>query len=241
MSYRTFAGFALIALSLGGCKETTSSENIRTQGIAMEVEVIARSESRTRVRSTLRVGGDESNTRVILRGGDELIAEADGEERTMEEVDENSGVYETVFEDLPGGTEIVVRLERDGDDDALDNHGILPEPFDITSVFDEPVSRSEDEMEITWEPAGEDDDMDIRFEDEPGGCIFNLNDDIPGDSGSYVLEPETLRSSSSNDPETCEVEISIMRTRDGSTDDALDNESEFTLQQIRTIRFVSDP
>jgi hypothetical protein len=230
----------LAGLSLIGCKETTSSENIRTRGIAMITEVIARSATRAHVRTELRVGGDESNTFVILEGGDELVADADGEEQVMETVSE--GVYETVFDDVGGGTEITIRLERDGDDDAPGNSGVLPEPFDITSVFDEPVSRGEESMEITWEPSGEDDDMDISFSDEAGdSCIFDLNDDIPGDPGSYLLEPETLRSTDSNDPESCDARVDILRTRDGSTDDALDGESSFVLQQIRTIMFVSAP
>ena len=62
-----------------GCKETTSSENIRTRGIAMTTEVTAHSASHSLVRTRLRVGGDESNTYVILEGGDRLVLVVDGD------------------------------------------------------------------------------------------------------------------------------------------------------------------
>jgi hypothetical protein len=240
MSWNRIALMGLVGISLAGCKETTSSENIRTRGIAMEVEVIARSESHARVRATLLVGGDESNTYVNLKGGDRLVAYAGDEEQVMEEVDD--GIYETVFENGEGGTIFTVDFERDGDDDAPDSEGRLPEPFDFTSDFgDSPISRRDDAMEITWEPFGEDDDMDIAFADEGASCIFDEDDDIPGDSGSYLLEPDALRSTSSNDPKTCDVEATVTRTRSGSNDNALDSESSFTLQQVRRFRFVSAP
>jgi hypothetical protein len=232
-------GLAL-AGGLAGCKETTSSENIRTRGIAMLTEVTARSDSHARVRTELVVGGDESNTYVILEGGDQLVAMAGDEEQVMEAV--SDGIYETVFEIGEGGTPFMVMLEREGDDDAPDNEGTLPEPFEITSDFgDTPVSRADDSMEITWEPSGEDDDMDIAFEDVDESCIYNHDDDIPGDPGSYLVEPATLDSTDSDDPETCDVEVTITRTRDGSTDSALDGESSFVLRQVRRFTFVSDP
>jgi len=233
-------GAGLAALSGAGCKETISSENIRTQGIAMVTEVTARSETHARVRTELLAGGDESNTAVILRGGDELVAMAGDEEQVMEEV--SDGVYETVFEIGEGGTTFMVMLERDGDDDAPDNEGTLPEPFEFTSDFgDTPISRSDDSMEITWEPSGEDDDMDIEFADVGDSCIFDRDDDIPGDPGSYLVEPESLDSTDSDDPESCDVEVTITRARDGSTDSALDGESSFVLRQVRRFTFVSAP
>src|SRR4051812_48880799 len=82
--------------ALLGCKETTSSKNIRTGGIAMLTEVTAKDDSHTRVRTELRVGGDESNTYVLLQGQDSLIASADGDDQEMEAVEK--GVYEAEFD-----------------------------------------------------------------------------------------------------------------------------------------------
>jgi hypothetical protein len=242
MSLKTLAVLSISGLALAtGCKETTSSENIRTGGIAMLTEVTARSASNARVRTELRVGGDESNTFVILEGGDRLVAEADGEEDVMEAIEE--GIYEAEFDTGAGGTEFTVRLERVGDEDALDNHGTLPEPFSITSDFDStPISRSEDEFDITWEPSGEPDDMEIDFdEDEGESCIYSADDEIGGDPGSYTVERDFLDSTSSMDPETCDVTATLTRSSRGSNDDALDGESSFVLKQVRSVSFVSAP
>ena len=74
MSSKSIAMLGLVGLSLAGCKETIGSEHIRTGGIAMVTEVIASSESRTRVRTELLAGGDESNTGVNLHRSDRLMA-----------------------------------------------------------------------------------------------------------------------------------------------------------------------
>src|SRR5262245_34910573 len=88
-------GLGITATSLLGCKETTSSCNVRTAGLAMLTEVTATSESSVRVKTTLLVGGDESNTYATLDGCDELFAEADDEREEMREIDD--GVYEAKF------------------------------------------------------------------------------------------------------------------------------------------------
>jgi hypothetical protein len=238
----------LLVSSLGltaaasGCKETTSSKNIRTAGIAMTTEVTATSESKVRVKTTLQVGGDESNTYVKLKGEDRLVASADGEEKQMEAIDD--GVYEANFDVGDEGTLYKVELRRSDDDtDAKSNSGKLPAPFDITSDFGkDPVSRADD-LTITWDPSGQSGDMQVEFEDEPGdSCIYDEDDvDIPGDTGAFVLKGKTLDSLDDDDPETCDVTATVSRIRKGTTDRALDGESKFTLAQVRAVTFASAP
>jgi len=229
------------AASLMGCKETTSSCNVRTAGLAMLTEVVATSEDDVRVETTLLVGGDESNTYATLDGCDELLAEADGERKEMREVDD--GVYEAKFDFGAGDTEYRVILEREQDETADGNVGTLPEPFDITSDYDgEEFSRADDDIEVTWDPGDSGDDMSLEIEDEAAGCIYDEdNVNIPGDPASFVVEAGTLESTSSMDPETCDVTLRIIRERGGSTDRKLDSESSFKLFQRRSIGFVSAP
>ena len=227
-------------LLASACKETTDCANIRTGGVAMLTEVVAKSDSNVVGTTELRVGGDESNTFCILSGGDELVVEADGKSKRMEAIDD--GVYEAKFSAGEGDTKYTVRLMRsEADEDALDNSGKLPPPFDVTSDFPDPISRMDDDMEITWSPADSGDDMEIAFDDKIGGCIFDDDFDIPGDDGSYVLEADSLDSSSSQDPESCDVTATLTRTRKGSTDSILDSESRFELRQERSFTFTSDP
>jgi hypothetical protein len=237
----TKIGLGLAAvLALLGCKETTSSCNIRTAGLAMLTEVTASSESSVRVKTTLLVGGDESNTYAILDSCDELYAEADGDRKQMSAIED--GVYEAKFDVGAEDTEYRVVLKRDQDDTADGNSGQLPAPFDITSdLGPDPISRADAQIEVTWDPADSDDDMKLAIEDKAAGCIFDKDINVPGDSGSYVIEKGEIESTSDQDPETCDVSGKLSRTRDGSTDSTLDSESYFHLTQVRTFKFTSAP
>ena len=241
MAWIRIAVLASIALGLIGCKETIDSKNLRTGGIAMVTRVTATSESRVVVHTELLAGGNESNTYVILGSHDRLIADADGEDVEMDAV--NEGVYEAKFDTGLADTVFTVSLEREDDDPAPDNSGSLPAPFDITSDFGStPMSRAED-MEVTWEPSGEDDDMKIAFDDEAGGgCIYINSDNIAGDPGTYTVEAGFLEGTGPEDmQESCDVTAKITRSRHGETDSALDGESSFVLEQVRSVDFVSAP
>jgi hypothetical protein len=236
--------WVVAAFGLLACKETVHSKNIRTGGIAMLTTVTATSEKKSKVHTELRVGGDESNTYVILDSKDRLIADADGNQRTMHELSER-GVYETEFSVGAEGTLFKVMLERDGDTDAFDNSGKLPAPFDVTSDFGgDEISRGKDDLEITWDPSGTKNDMKVAFSDKDSddGCIFDDAEDIPGDSGSYVLKKGSLDSTGpSDDPKTCDVTGTLSRSASGSNDSHLDGESKFTLKQVRSFTFTSAP
>lgn len=233
-------GLALFAVvAIAACKETTSSTNIRTPGISMAVEVIAESESTSTVTATLQVGGP-NGTYVILDNGDALYAEADGDRKEMHAIED--GVYEVKYRVGDADTEFAVMLERDQDDNALDNTGRLPAPFEITSSYSDVLSRADDDVEVTWEPSGQDGDMRVEIEDEVGGCIaFDERKNIGGDPGTYVVGKDTLKSQDEEMPETCDVTLTLSRSRDGTTDPALDSESTFVLRQVRSETFTSAP
>ncbi|WP_437671133.1 hypothetical protein [Sorangium sp. So ce131] len=232
----TTAMLALAALGLSaGCKETLDSNTIRTQGISATIEATAVSESSTSVKATLKAGGDESNTYIVLSGGDRISAAADGKEVDM--LAEESGVYVAQFQTGAEDTEFSVQLDREDDDDAPGNSGTLPAPFEIEALPTEPISRTED-LTITWEPSGTGDDMEIEVR---GDCIFSKTIDVGGDPGTYTLKAGTLEETSSQEPETCDVEVTISRTRGGKTDPILDSESSFQLSQVRQDTFASAP
>jgi len=229
-------GFAL--LGAVGCKETVSSDHIRTAGISMATVVTAGSAS-SHVEVTLTVGGNESNTYVVLKEGDALIALADDEEKTMERVAD--GIYEATFDTNAEDTEFTVRLERDEDDDAVGNTGTLPAPFTITSDFgSEAHSRAED-LEITWEDSGTDDEMTLEVDDDSGeSCIFSDSFEPPGDDGAYAIQGGELEGTGGGD-ETCEITLDLSRWREGLRDPALDPETTFKLRQVRSTTATSSP
>ena len=231
------AATALTALACMGCKETVSSANIRTQGIAMFTEVVATSGTDVIVTSTLQVGGG-NGTYVILDSGDAIYLEVDGERSRM--LAESDGVYEGRSNVGDEDTEYRVILERELDDPADDSRGSLPGPFEFTSAFGSAeISRELDDLEVTWDPADSGDDMEIEFREI--GCVVKESIDIGGDSGSYTLAAGELRSTASSSEKTCDVEVTMTRTRGGSTDSNLNSDSRFTLIQTRSFTLVSAP
>jgi hypothetical protein len=176
----------------------------------------------------------------VLGTGDELVAIADGEERSMDAIED--GVYETSFSVADEDTEFAVELRRDVDEDSTGNAGTLPAPFEITSDFPDAVSRMDDDLEITWAPSGSSDDMDLAIEDDVGGCLrFDEDENLGGDSGTHVVAAGTLESSDDEAAETCDLDVTLTRTRNGSVDSGLDRESRFELMQRRTTSFASAP
>jgi hypothetical protein len=203
--------------------------------------VVTASGSRSKVEVTLTVGGDESNTYVILEEGDELIALADGDEKTMEKV--SDGEYEATFDTIAEDTEFEVHLERENDEDATGNHGSLPPPFMITSdLGDEPYSRLTDDITITWDPSGSDDDMLLEVSDEDTCITATADFDPAGDSGEYTIEADEDDPPLGNDDEdTCDAQVDVIRKREGEIDGNLDRESTFFLRQVRSTTFVTAP
>ena len=127
---------------------------------------------------------------------------------------------------------------RSGDDPAPKSSGVLPAPFEITSDFStKPIARGE-AVKVTWSPSG--DSSDVRVEID-GACIHNQRFSVGGDPGTFTIPGKKVRAWKSKRAESCNVDVTVTRTRSGSTDPALDSDSRFLLHQIRSARFVSGP
>jgi hypothetical protein len=224
-----------IGLSALGCsKETTSSSNIKTGGIAALIDVYADDDTSATVHVELRVGGSSSNTYVALEGGDSLTATAAGKTKTLTSVD--TGVYEADFSGVEGGTEFQVTLDRPDDTTASDNSGTLPDPFTLDDPTPD-LSRKTDDLTLTWAPAKAGDGMNAKID---GSCIFPW-DHAMSDTGSFVVAAGELDSTGGDKPETCDLTAHVERTKDGSADTLFDPESYFTLHQRRSAKFTSNP
>jgi hypothetical protein len=226
----------LLGLLVMGCnsKETTSSANIKTGGIAMLVDVYADTATKATVHVELRVGGSDSNTYVSLENGDELTATAGDESKVMTARD--TGVYEANFSGVAAETPFNVLLARPHDTSAADNSGALPAPFDLTRPT-EGLSRKDDDLEVTWAPFGTDDRMELELH---GDCIWDYSKS-PSDVGSFVIGKGSLDSKGGDKPETCDITVDAQRWRPGTVDAAFDPESWFRLHQRRSTTFSSAP
>jgi len=222
-------------LAVGCSKETTSSSNIKTPGIAALMDVYADTDTTATVHVELRVGGSSSNTYVGLDNGDQLIATAGDQTKTLTTTDD-VGVYEAKFTGVTAETAFNVVFERPHDTTASNNSGTLPPPFALDKPTDG-LSRKDDALEVTWSP-GSDDDMALHFD---GDCIFPDKKNPPDDSGSFTLPKGSLDSTGGDMPEECKVTLKAQRSRSGTADDQFDDESYFSLHQRRSTSFVSAP
>lgn len=232
----TRVGLGLVlGMAAIGCSATTSSRNIRTAGMVALVDVTSEQEGQSKVHSSIVIGGANSNTYVVLEGGDRMYAEAGGQHEDMNAV--SDGEYEAKF--ATSGGEFVVGLTRDQDPPAPNNKGTMPPPFNITSQFDDtPKSRAKDDVTLTWDPSGSGTDVAIHLS---GDCILDVDFSVGGDPGTYTIEKKKIVAWESQKKEKCNVIAAITRTANGTTDPALDSDSRFRLHQVRTVRFVSGP
>ena len=234
------SSLALIGLLLGttlacSSEETVSSENIRTKGIAALIEAKAENDSSTKIRAELLVGGDESNTHVILDSGDKITVEGGSESQTLQA--ESEGIYTATFGTGAADTEFKVMLERPDDDDALGNVGKLPAPFTLGALPSNTPSRANDDFDVTWD-AGTSDNMWLEIE---GSCIFEEKIENVPDTGSYTVKAGKLDSTGGSNPETCDITVRLWRENSGAVDSILDNESWYKLRQVRSAKFTSAP
>lgn len=232
---RHFGAAAIAAVALLGCKETTSSEFIRTGGIAALMSATAESGDSSKVHVELRVGGAQSNTYVILQGGDQLTAKVGTETKDLQSVSE--GVYEGTFA-TGGQADITVSLDRAEDEDAPGSKATLPASFTIAQPQPEDVlSRADDGLFIAWTPV-ENVEGTVELS---GPCITTASYDVSGTAGMLVVNKGELKSLDEMKPESCTVDIQISFRREGDADPAFDDESYFYTYQKRKASFQSDP
>jgi hypothetical protein len=231
----SFVCVCVVGLAALGCsKETTSSSNIKTGGIAALIDVYAKTDTTATVHVKLVVGGSSSNTYVDLEGKDELSATVDGGvPQILKAVD--TGIYEVKFSNVGEDSEFSVTLDRPDDETASDNSGKLPAPFTLDDPAGD-LSREKDALEVTWAPDS-DDSMNLEFH---GDCIYTYGKDV-SDTGSYTVKANSLDSTGGDMPETCDLDLDAVRTREGHADSKFDRESWFRLHQQRATSFTSKP
>ena len=236
-SPRGTAGLAVLGIAVlaVGCTATTSSHNIRTGGVVAKIDVSSQRAGHSAVQTDLVIGGANSNTYMVLEGGDRLEASVGGETRAMSAT--SDGEYEATFPVSDG--EFKISLIREVDDPAPENKGTLPPPFEITSEFNsDPLSRASAAVEITWDPSGTSATMEIEID---GKCIHHERYEVGGDPGKYTIPAGEIRAWKSKKDEACNVDVIVTRSATGTTDPALDSDSYFRLHQVRSTRFVSGP
>jgi hypothetical protein len=214
-----------------------SSSDITTHGISATIVATAWSDRASSVEATLRAGGDESNTYIVLDNGDAIYAQVGGEKKAM--TAQSEGVYEARFATGAGGSTFRVSLERPHGDDAPDSTGSLPEPFSFVDVPTTAVSRASDSLMIKWDN-GSSGGMELEVD---GACIYKKTFSLASGSDQFTIKPGELASTGvkPEDQKSCDIELTMTREVRGTPDSAYDNESTFKLRQMRRVTIPSNP
>lgn len=224
----------IVLFALAGCNGTLSSHDVRTSRLAALIDITAEREEAV-VSADVVVDGQRSNSHVVLEAGDRLVASCGGEQQAM--VSLGNGSYEARF--TRGDGAFAVSLQRTSDVSAPNSTGALPPPFEITSGFsDAPLSRANDTLTLLWSPSATDAVVTVEVESD---CVHSEDFQVVGDPGQFVIEPGRLSAWQSQEDETCNVALRVVRTRIGRPDSTLGSDSSVVLRQIRNTRFVSAP
>ncbi len=205
---------SLLALALVACSEQGSSAEFTTESIHAEVTVVANGLGTSLAQVRLWGNGNEL---LELSGGDELVADQDGDRRTMIRRGSEVGDawYSAEFPvDRPGARFRVALLRGDGTG-ATGTYVTLPERFHITGP--ESGRRFDIEHEpivVTWEgPSAHT----MRIEVD-GDCIDPWEHEMDADVGQFRIPAETLGDAFGG-PIGCDAIVRLSRVRRGRLDD----------------------
>ncbi len=236
--YRSAILFLTLA-SLVAC-EAVDSTDVMTDGVYADISAEAEGDGSTRTSAILRVGGSTSNTFLELVESDSLTASTGEDSQTM--IDQSIGdfhAYVAEFDVDAEDTEFVVAFDREVDESAPNTVMSLPAQFDLTGPEEAvTVSRSQEEITISWEPSGSDDEM---LWSVTGDCFFDADGGVDGDPGTVTVEAGTLESTDEDEPATCEATLTITRSRVGSLDENYGEGGTAFGRQVRSVDILVSP
>ena len=142
--------------------------------------------------------------------------------------------YAGALPDTGGGSEQHVLLNIWGHN-PMDSVVTLPPPFEMSVLGNGPMSRSRDDVQIAWsDPTG----GSIHVH-ATGLCLAERFYEYTEDDGEFVIPAGALVGSGDGDP-VCDVQISLIRTRQGHLSEDFSFGS-IRAQVVRVTTFASLP
>jgi hypothetical protein len=228
---------AVVAAGCGG------SDYTETHALILHTNVFAAGDGSANVRT---IGapcgaGETGEVAIVPAPGDRMFVSVDGVAFEMEGPLHDRGgnpFWETTVHSVAEGTLFELRFIRPNFDDPPVARIRLPAPFEIISESPSgPVSRSEDDIEVRWEPSGTADSM--MFTAEENDCFALMEGslmnslDVP-DEGLFVIPATSVQGLG-----TCELTLDLDRWRQSREPDC--GEGVLYAAQTRPITFMSTP
>lgn len=224
----------VLPAALLACTESVESSDVRTSGVYPEFEVVADGSGSSRASARLKVGGDDSNTFLSLQGGDRLEVTVGDETVTLSESDNHR--YSATFQIDAAGTEFEFAFIRtEADETAPRSVVALPAPFELEMTTTE-ASRATDDVAFTWDPAA---GGELQWNID-GDCVWT-EQGVTTDDGSHSIPRDEMRAPSSDEAESCPVQLTVERMSSGSVDPAFTEGGRVVAYQRRIQSFTSTP
>jgi len=236
MTRRTSA--ALMCAACAACTSLNSND-LATSGMSANMNVTADGTGQSRVSATLHVDNNATDY-VNLTSGDSLTATALSQTRTMAQNNVLGIVsYDASFSSADAsGTLYTIGLQRSKETSAPSSHCTLPSSFAISAPAPGAAySRANDAITVSYSNGGQPDPMSLSI----SGCIsytLPFSDTSPG---SVTIAKGALQAGSSSATGSCEVTLTITRSRAGTLDPAFGSGGAITCQQVRSVTFTSTP
>lgn len=223
----------LLALLLGGCSRLVPSTDLPLSKMSFHISVLARSGSEAEVLVSIRPGRRVNirSQRIVMAGGDRLVAEVDGKGYEMKATtDPNRPLgYQVKVPIMAPRAAVRVLLMRPGQPGLPIATGALPPPFELAELPRSPSASRP--LEVQWSPVSSE-PMEI---DVKGSCLSRTNIWMGEDPGHETLEAGLLRP-----PifkwDDCQVDLTVARAGEGRPERGVHPGSGFLIRQVRTAR-----
>lgn len=242
----------VLSTGCSGCSET-ESENVTTNGIYADIEVIGNSNDTTDVIVDLNVGSGLGGTDLELSDGDRLTASTNGQTHTLSKSENLVNIeYITTFDANAADMAFTVSFTRENGINAEDSRVTLPAPFTLITPTDGETFAIDDPVIFEWSPADENSRMEIssvytcRQHTDTEGTATTIGTGVGGriaDNGSATYTMRQLMGTSN--PENynlgCTIDIELSRNKAGTIDSNFGEGGQIIAKQSRSLEIRYNP
>lgn len=240
---------ALCTAAMSGCSNT-SSENVTTQGISAEIDVLANGSGATVVTAALEVGsGGIGATSLELGPGDSLTVTANGIQKPMIEDASILGhfSYTASFDFDDVDTVFTVSFIRANGISAPNSNVALPDGFIVQSPTSNDVYGTNDSISIAWLPSGTSIVPTVRVSltcTLTSGLRMSAIETVSlsSDTGVATLPVSSVIPIGQLDTtRPCDGDVDFFRWRRGNLDPNFGEGGEISAEQAERTQFFVDP
>ena len=220
---------------LTGC-QSLQSQDVDNSRLYARLEADAPGSGQVDVKATL-LAGPTSATSFELVAPDALTATVGSTARALSRHSMLGSIwYDASFDGDDAGTQVTIALSRPSRTSAPESVVTLPAPFlFIRPAPGDSFSRGAG-VTVTWSVSGDREPLRLTAR---GACIQPVEAQLEEDAGTFTFAAFTP--STGNKSETCVVEFTVVRTREGVVDPAYGKGGSFKATVTRALRVNSTP